>query len=142
MLFVVEALLRLSFLLSISLLYPLFSSSVTSCSFTVILPCVVVQLNSAAHCDRTEQPAVANLIVVVVRNVQLEEARVCNRAASFTQVIHESHFMPVSQVRQVNWQASATPYELEVECLLLLCKAFKHTPEAVDDTVVLVAMWV
>ena len=83
----------------------------------------------------------AHFIVLVERNVQLEEARVRLGEAGVAHALQEVDLVLLA-VREVDWQAVPAPDELEVELALLVGELLEDAPETLDDLVISAAVMV
>jgi len=89
------------------------------------------------------EPLVADVVIVILRNIQLEEASVRLGERCLAQAWHQPYFVLVREVCQVYGQASATPDELQVQLAFFLREAgFKDTPEHGHDTMVFATAWI
>ena len=62
------------------------------------------------------------------------------RESVFVHVTHQPNLVLVTQIAQVNWEATTSPHKLEISLTLLVVEALKDPPEAIDDDVVLVVV--
>jgi len=92
---------------------------------------VRVHLTTQFGCDR--QAASHELISPIVRDVDLEEARVWLRECQTIHVCHQAHFMLVLKTRQVDGEAAASPHEFKISTSFNVAPCLKHTPESWND---------
>ena len=113
-----------------------------ACTASILLvsDVVVVVIDLAAQLSRLHHPWPANLIVLVVWNVQLEEASVWLWEASIGEVVHKAHLVFPAEVAHIDGQPGPTPHKLQILGLLELAERFECAPEAADDGVVVGAL--
>ena len=94
----------------------------------VVIVDLATQLGSLGH------PLAADLIVLVVGNIQLEEAGVRLRETIFVHIFHQTDFMCVA-ASDIDRKSCSAPYELKILGLLKLTHGFKDAPETCNDLV-------
>ena len=101
---------------------------------------VVVRIDSTTKLSCLQESLPANLVIPVVRYVELIETGVRLREPGFVQVVHESHLVLSRDLAQVSWQSVPTPNELQVQCTFLPRETLKDAPEPLDELVVRLAV--
>ena len=81
----------------------------------------------------------ANLVVLVERDVELEEASMRLREGSLTHVRHQPQLM-LPHVGCVDRKAVAPPHEFEVGGSFFIGVRLEYSPEASDDLVIVGAV--
>ena len=107
---------------------------------SLIREVVVVGVDTSAQLGSCDQALPAELVVSVVRDVELVEAGVRLREACLAHVGHQAHLVLPTDLRQILRQAIPAPDELEVDGPLLVREALEDTPEAVHYLVICVTV--
>ena len=102
----------------------------------------MVSVDPSAKLSSDIKPLGAQLICLIARNVQLEEAGVSLREGLLLHVRHKPQFMLVAEIAQVNRQSGAAPHEFEIPASLVRCHCFEASPEAANDLVIVGTIWI
>jgi len=97
---------------------------------------IVVGVHLTAESASSVDAVSHHFICLVVGHVDLEEAGMGLRESVFVHVTHQPNLVLVTQIAQVNWEATTSPNKLEISLTLLVVEGFKDPPEARDDAMV------
>ena len=92
-----------------------------------------VSVDLTAHSDGREQLVPHHLVSLVLGHVNREEASVSLRESRFVHAPAQRDRMLLLQALNVDWQAGATPDELQVRLPLVVIVGSHDSPEALDD---------
>lgn len=92
-----------------------------------------IVVNFTAEPDRDQKFLLENLLTLVVRNIQREEASVRLGQTLFVPVFDEGHSVLVPQFRAVEGHSGSAPDKLQVGGLVLVGYSGHNVPEHLDD---------
>ena len=103
---------------------------------------VIVGVDSTTHLWSLQEALAADLVIAVVRNIELEEASVGLWEASFVQAGRQANLMLSRQICEINGKSVTTPDKFKVLGSFFMGEWLENSPESWDDLMISTAVWI